>query len=84
MKARIGEIENAVGGYAVMRHSNSRKMQCAMIHDDYTSALDESRRLFAESVERNGIDGACRFYVLRIVDRVGIFGRVLEQGGKSL
>jgi hypothetical protein len=84
-KAMLAVADATPGCYVVMRHEHRQAaMRCRMLHPTYASAHAEAQRLCGASIEEVGPEKAAKFYVLRIVDRVGIFDDRLVSGGVEL
>ena len=72
-----------VGKYAVMRQSHaSRNMKFRVLRDSYGSAVAEAQRMYTQCVAETG-NPEIRFFVVRLVDVVGVVDGRLEPGGKE-
>jgi hypothetical protein len=69
-----------VGMFAVMRHTEElRSVRFACLHDTKASAMEEARRLAAETFGRYGRNPFC-YYVVEIIGRVGYIDGRLQDG----
>jgi hypothetical protein len=75
-RPRLVDAAQPVGMFAVMRHPSqgltSARFVC--VHESEDTAMQEARRFAGESVEKYGVRKAVCYYVVKIVNRVGILG----------
>lgn len=79
-RARIGDVAvQPVGRFAIFRHkSGAGSAKFACFHDSLESADEESRRLTAEMIARDGVNANETYYIVKIVGRVGIINGRLK------
>lgn len=79
-RAKISATTPApMGMFAVMRHREDLKAcRFLCLHETHESAMNEAKRLTAETIGRSGAELPFCFYVVEIVGRCGIINGALQ------
>ena len=77
------ESGEALNKFAVMRYMlSSKNMRFKSLHETEADALAEARRLTGELIAKVGTSLNTCYYVIQIIDAVGVVKGRLQQGGR--
>ena len=77
------ESGESLNKFAVMRHMlSSKNMRFKSLHETEAEALEEARRLTSVSIAEKGTELDVCYYVVQIIDAVGVIKGRLQQGGR--
>lgn len=77
------ESGESINKFAVMRHMlTSKNMRFKSLHDTEAEALEEARRLTGVAIAEKGAELNVCYYIIQVIDAVGVIKGRLQQGGR--